>query len=1231
MTTLNKILTILLLFSITWSKAQHLNTLIPTNTATHTAIQNGLWFDATTWDAGTIPSDAAIVVIPSGITVTYEGQSAAHIFAIRVDGNFNCIQTNSSSTTTLTFDTFIGTNTSYVKFLANTATDGKIDVTVSPFDIVEHKAGTSSFPQVWNAAAISHFSDGATVYEVTREVGPGKRFNSYALALAGNTTVTELTRNLYDDGAGVTGRYGWDSTQLSLGMIVMGQIEIQGQEKLVMSKLAADAAKSQKIFELEDVPTGWAVGDTILITKGGNQSTVSNGNDVEVIASISSKTITCVTNLNKNHEGRAADNLHCYAGNLTRNITFQSPPTNNVHHRGHFMAMHNNTNTQVRNASFKNMGRTDKSKLTDDFVWKQWIEPVVFNCKISALGQEICEMQRNLKADITNSRGRYSIHLHKTGATATDNMTYVTGNVVWGNPGWAISHHDSYATVSNNVVYDVIGGGIISETGSELGFWDNNLVVDVDKGHTTDLYISALFFDDYLFSGQGLAMKGRGVICRNNVIVDVQHGVGVHNMNPSNENHDRVDAAGLAAFRTGFLIDQFPLSVNGYSSEGDGVMPVEVALIMENTTVISSNTGLRSIERDMGVNHESRSVFDGFIAWGVNTGLSITYQADYSFKDVFISGNTSGNTRGAYLWKHSHNHVFEDIKLVDLDFGITVSKLVESGSGALKTRNNGFTPWYFVDLTLENVGSFYEIIKEDPGTATAYTEHSDNPIHLSSAELVNRAVSFTILDSTELEVDYATSDFRFEIDGIITDDLGSYDMGIKQAEAQGTLRLDYPERIYEFASQAKFEEYLTANGVYKDTENNDQLYFIIHEVLPNRRTYEYTSFPVRVKIKNAPSTGIFAAPQIEANWNPENQIVSRLATVTQSSTKTGLTYDGEVIDPAATKAIDGNNNGRINCQILQQGLLPVGSFSQTDTESEPWFDLDLGEIKTIDYIDIWNTVELNAGDIETTSTHFQDFYVLISNTPFGSSNLATARGLAEHEYYEPVFASTAKRKTSFNNLNATGRYVRIQAVGTSMLKFAEVEVIGKTYVEPVALPLELIDFTAKAAPSGQLESILNWTTLAEQGVSHFEIQHAFDHQHFKAIGQVEAIGNTTELEQYVFNHSEPSIGENYYRLKIIDLDGQFEYSPIRTVNFKSKNNLITVYPNPSTSIFNIEILNINAVQSIEVYDVMGRLILSQHDFSTSLISLDLKAVSGIYTLVVRGKDEAVDVRKLIVR
>ena len=127
-----KITLLLLLFSF-GATSQVINTLIPANTATHTAVQSGSWFSPTTWNTNSVPSDAAIVDIPLGIAVTYEGQSDAHIFAIRVAGDFNCTQQNTNDTTTLTFDTFVGLMTSKTTFHANTATHGSIDVSIKPF------------------------------------------------------------------------------------------------------------------------------------------------------------------------------------------------------------------------------------------------------------------------------------------------------------------------------------------------------------------------------------------------------------------------------------------------------------------------------------------------------------------------------------------------------------------------------------------------------------------------------------------------------------------------------------------------------------------------------------------------------------------------------------------------------------------------------------------------------------------------------------------------------------------------------------------------------------------------------------------------------------------------------------------------------------------------------------------------------------------------------------------
>lgn len=1059
----NKItLLFVLLITSTISAQFDINTFFPTNTATHTAVQNGNWNDINTWDVASVPDYGSIVYIPEGITVTYDTFSSTHIFAIRVDGNFTCQETNQSQTAQITFDTFVSGMNSNVQFIANNATDGKINVNIEAFDIANP-------PASWNAQALAHFTDNATVKDMTVTASGDDRYNTYdeAINSPDPLTITRVQNGTIANGIGVLGRYQWDPKQVSLGIMTMGNLLIEGREKTNMVALANDAFSGQNSITLANSVSGWEVGDDLIITRGGNINATNNGEDLVTISGISGTTITLATNLSKNHEGKPSQSLHCYVGNLTRNIIFKSPNNVPVDERGHLMAMNGVKDIAIKNATFRRMGRTDKSTPTNDFYFDSWLEPKVFTSKVSTLGQECAVMAATPVDEITNMRGRYSIHLHKLGALAGANMAQITGNVVWDNPGWGITQHDSHANVSNNVVYDVIGAGIVSETGSETGVWDHNLTVNIQSGHNGDVYESSLYYDDYLFSGVGLGMKGRAVLCSNNVIANATFGIRVINFNNSITNLDRLDAEALATTRIGYEVDNFPLSKNGYSIEGDGVMPLEAALIMENTIVIGCNQGMKSIERDMGVNHESRSIFKGFKAWGVNTGLAITYQADYSYEDVYISGKNA-SALGIDLWKHSHNHIFNRIVLEDLAYGIQVSKIVLSNNSSVqpKQRNNGFTPWYFIDLETTNVGQLYEFVLDNEAVEPAYpyTECTDNTIIMDASDFSSRPTTFTILDPSSLVVDYSETDpellLKFTVDGVITDNLGSYDMGIQQALAQGDLRLGYPERIYQFASKPKFEEYLTNNGVYTNIDTGD-LYFIIEENLPNRLTYEYTTFPVRVIIQNAPSNGVFASPLVEnpADLAPKNQLISRLATVSQSSTKTGLTYDdgytgtnvgayGVVsIDASASKAVDGNNNGRINAQYYQRGLVPVGSFSQTDTELEPWYELDFGELKTIDYFDIWNTVELQGTNEETPSTGFNNFYVFISDTPFSDFPSTTTADLINESDYSYLHSGGNVRKVSQDNLNVVGRYMRIQSnepINTS-LKFAEIEVIGRTY------------------------------------------------------------------------------------------------------------------------------------------------------------------------------------------
>ena len=1059
-----KYILLFLLLSLSQTKASSIADLIPDNTATHTAINSGSWFSASTWDSNTVPTSGAIVVIPSDYSVTYDQSSEEHIFAIKVKGTLTLSQTNSASITKLIVDTFTGTMMSKIYIHANGATDGNIDVVFKPFDIEQHKDPLEKIYSLdWNENAKTYFKDQELHYKVIYKMtttGDVDRFDTAAEGNA-NTALSEYSSVAIDDGPGVYGRSSWDAEQLSLGLATMGQIQVLGKEKTTKVKLASDAAKAQKTVNLEVAPLGWSAGDELVITSGGNMNTVSRGVDQKSIGSISGTVLNTSTNVNFNHEGRPAEDLHCFVGNLTRNITFSSADISEVSRRGHVMAMHNPEDVQFRYAQFKNLGRTDKSRVADDFIYDQWLEPKVFTSKLSALGQECMQLKKADANKVTNSRGRYSIHLHRTGAKNGTKAAYVEGNVVWGNPGWGITHHDSHAEIENNIVYDVTGAGIVSEAGNETGFWDDNLLVKITKARPgtedaytpvegenyfdPDFYHSALFYDDYLFRGEGLGMRGRAVVCRNNIITDSNFGVGVTNINPVKTNLFRVDPDALKVLRPTHQVDHFPLDVNGYSIEGDSIMPVEVALIVENTVVINSYNSMNSIERDMAVNHESRSVFDGFKSWGCNIGLQLTYQADYSFKDVYISGK-GNNSRGIDMWKHSSNHTFENIKIEDCLAALRVSKVVGLGTDylQLKTRNNGFTQWSFINYTENNVTNHYQIELDTDGGTYNYTEHCDNVVYLETADVMaNRELAFTITDEADLEVDVATEDFRFEVDGYISDGIGSYNYGIKSAWAQGSLRFDYPQRIYEFVSKEKFEEYLTANNVYKDASNGDQLYFIINEVVPDRLSFEYKSFPIRINILNAntslpPYSG--AIYETEMELAPLAQLVSLKGTATQSSTSTTESFEGLIIETPASRAIDGNTNGRLHAQYFQKGLVDVGSSSYTTEETEPWWDLDLGNAYNIESIEVWGTQNLNGSAIATTSENFKNFYVLISDEPFGDVDLETAKTNALVYYYR---GATGSRLFSQTGITTKGRYVRIQAEGTTTLSLAEVSVLGR--------------------------------------------------------------------------------------------------------------------------------------------------------------------------------------------
>ena len=117
------------------------------------------------------------------------------------------------------------------------------------------------------------------------------------------------------------------------------------------------------------------------------------------------------------------------------------------------------------------------------------------------------------------------------------------------------------------------------------------------------------------------------------------------------------------------------------------------------------------------------------------------------------------------------------------------------------------------------------------------------------------------------------------------------------------------------------------------------------------------------------------------------------------------------------------------------------------------------------------------------------------------------------------------------------------------------------------LPVELASF--KALLTEDLSVLLNWETVSELYNSHFEVERSVDGAHWEMINSVLGAGNSTESQFYQSIDGKPYIGTSYYRIKQVDLDGAFAYSPIESITIGRPVVELELYPNPATTIVNI--------------------------------------------------------------
>jgi hypothetical protein len=306
-----------------------------------------------------------------------------------------------------------------------------------------------------------------------------------------------------------------------------------------------------------------------------------------------------------------------------------------------------------------------------------------------------------------------------------------------------------------------------------------------------------------------------------------------------------------------------------------------------------------------------------------------------------------------------------------------------------------------------------------------------------------------------------------------------------------------------------------------------------------------------------------------------NNFVLRFPSAISSGGRVSVKFSANAISLAGLPIAAEAGNANINIELVS----PSGYWTV-----EPLAGLTLG---TGTY-----TVNANASGFTKTD---------------GITPLTATIGLALIK--RPTGGSWATGASGTAGVSALSNFFR-----QNMTDFSEFAIGGTALVLPIKLSL----FEGKA--TGNVNT-LSWTSENEINSDKFIVERSSNSIDFSAIGIVKSSttnGNSSTLVKYSFIDKNPNYQVQYYRLKMIDLNGTFEYSDIVTIKqSRLKLQLIDVKPNPTSGLVTFNISGISNDANIIVRNVMGQVVVTKTAVQTNVVTMDLQHLAnGIYVIEV---------------
>jgi len=173
------------------------------------------------------------------------------------------------------------------------------------------------------------------------------------------------------------------------------------------------------------------------------------------------------------------------------------------------------------------------------------------------------------------------------------------------------------------------------------------------------------------------------------------------------------------------------------------------------------------------------------------------------------------------------------------------------------------------------------------------------------------------------------------------------------------------------------------------------------------------------------------------------------------------------------------------------------------------------------------------------------------------------------------------------------------------------------------LPIKIRSFYAIGTPDRTVK--LDWEFESETNLAYSELEHSSDSREFGRIGSIPAYNLTDRISsEYDFLHKTPESGVNYYRIRMVDINGAMEYSQVRAVNFDDLEADFSIFPNPTSgplTLISRNLTKYTAGVHYQLTDNTGKAVMF-NNVKDDNVTLDLsKMPAGAYYLQVMTDQE----------